>query len=122
MVFRKKQGTGGSEMPKIVDENNVQIFPELNQEPEEVSGTKKKIAIFIVTDHAWVVLDVKQWILEWILDLISTINNRSDDIDSIEKAKDACDKLDIILDGKQRFKSRTIISGIDFAWFYQDEW
>lgn len=118
MVFRKKQGTGGSKMPKIVDENNVQIFPELNQEPEEVSGTKKKIAIFIITDHAWVVLDVKQWIL----DLISTINNRSDDIDSIEKAKDACDKLDIILDGKQRFKSRTIISGIDFAWFYQDEW
>ena len=45
MVFQRKQDTGGSEMPKIVDENNVQIFPELNQEPEEVSGTKKKIAI-----------------------------------------------------------------------------
>jgi hypothetical protein len=114
MGFQKRQGTGGSRMPKIVDENNVQVSLE---DSNGVSETKKKIAIFIATEHAWVVLPLKQLII----DLISTINNRSDDIDSIEKAKDACDKLDTILDEKQRFRG-FVISNINSAWFYQDEW
>lgn len=105
-------------MPKIVYENNVHFFPELNQELETTSEARKKIAIFIATEHVWVVLPLKQWIL----DLISIINNRTDQSDSINKARDACDKLDTILEERNRIKSSTLIHNVDFVWFYQDEW
>ncbi len=102
-------------MPKIVDENNVQVSLE---DSKWVSETEKKIAIFIATEHAWVILPLKQWII----DLISIISNRTNERESIENAKDACNKLDLILEERKRIKSNTLMHSIDFFWFYQDEW